>query len=246
MKRALFLLALAANAALLAFWLTRASTNNYLWAPVTPDIAQRVKASCQAIFWAGYLASAVSLNLALAAALVFAHGRRRWTLVSGLALAAVGSCCLGQRWASRFMAPNYLTIFEEQSVAESHLINPITDAGTAIAPRLMKKVEAPGYPRRRYAIAGLGKLRYAPAVSVLRRILANPEDAWFVRGDAYEALVAIDTMDARKGVEEFWREVDPDRDSQLLSYLKAIGVSNRATIKSKRPAPPPGGSHDST
>lgn len=228
MKKVTILVGTIGNLAVLAVWHLRASITNYVWAPVTPDALQRMRGACQAIFWNGYLTWAIPLNLALVAVLVFTRGRRRSALAFLLALAAIGSFAGARAWAARSMAENYLTLFENQSVGEPYLVNAITDAGPAIGPLLLTRVQPPDYPRRRYAIAGLGKLRYAPAVPLLARVLADRAEDYFVRGDAYEALLAIGTPEARSSLAEFWRTTHPEVDSQLLHYLGTLGISARA------------------
>lgn len=219
---ALLITAIVANLLVLVVWLFLASPSNYAWAPTPPDVLRRIRAACDAIFQAGLLSWLVPLNLALVALVSF---RRTKLVGAALGILAILAAVVGHIWSARVMAPHYLTLFETQSVAEASLADPLIRAGTAIGPLVVAKVTDRAYPRRRYAILALGSLRYEPAVPVLERILSDRKDDYFVRGDAYQALVAIGKPGARAVIDRFWLQADPQLDSQLLDYLKVTGVS---------------------
>lgn len=225
MKKGLVALAIAANVAILAILLLETASSNYAWGTLAPDDLQRLKGACYAIFWASFAHWAIPLNVTLVAVFLLTGrtGRKR---TFGLALGLLAAVLfVGLRvWALQASAAHYLTIFETQSVAEPYLERPIAQAGAAIGPLLLRKIQDPGYPRRRYAIAGLGDLRFAPAVPVLSEILFASHEPFYVRGDAYEALVTINTPEAWGVIERFWRQPRSEIPPQLLDYLTTLGV----------------------
>jgi|YNPBryunderm2012_1023409.scaffolds.fasta_scaffold28370_4 hypothetical protein len=214
--------AIVANLVVVVVWLFVASPSNYAWSPAAPEALRRIRTACDSIFWVGLLMWLVPVNLALVALLSLARAK---ALAAALGLLTILAAVLGHVWGTRTMAPHYLTLFETQAVAEAFLADPIIRAGAAIGPLVVPKINDREYPRRRYAISALGSLRYAPAIPALEHILTNKGDDYFVRGDAYQALVAIGTPGARAVIDRFWLHADPQLDSQLLEYLKIVGVS---------------------
>ena len=218
----LLITTIVANLLVVVVWLFLASPGNYAWAPTPPDVLRRIRVACDSIFRVGLISWLVPLNLALMALLTF---RRAKLVGTALGLLAILAAVIGHTWAARVMAPHYLMLFETQSVAEASLADPLISAGAAIGPLVVAKVTDRAYPRRRYAILALGSLRYEPAVPVLERILSDRKDDYFVRGDAYQALVAIGKPGAQAVIDRFWPQADPQLDSQLLDYLKLTGVT---------------------
>lgn len=72
------------------------------------------------------------------------------------------------------------------------LMDPLILGGKKIVPLIIREVQRPDMPRRRYAINFLGNGGYAEAVPSLEKILQDETELDYVRGDALEAMYQID------------------------------------------------------
>jgi hypothetical protein len=93
---------------------------------------------------------------------------------------------------------HYYIVFHNQSVTEEYMLDPIIKAGYQIGPILTENIANKEMKYRRYAIGGLEKLKYKPAIPTLAKILLDKSEIDVLRADAYVALTIFDTDEANK------------------------------------------------
>jgi hypothetical protein len=79
---------------------------------------------------------------------------------------------------------------------EALLRDPLIRAGPRVLPLVLDAIKDRNFRLRRYAIGHLGCERYAPALPALERIVADPTEQDYFRGDA---LIAIWQIDRKRG-----------------------------------------------
>lgn len=89
-------------------------------------------------------------------------------------------------------APLYYTVFKSQSVSEPYHEEPIFLAGENIGQFLTADIINKEMRLRRYAINGLGKIKYKPATENLIKIITDSTEKIEFRADAIIALSNID------------------------------------------------------
>ena len=103
----------------------------------------------------------------------------------------------------KYCALSYYMVFVNQSVAEEYLKAPIKEAGYYIGPILTDKINDKNMELRRYAISGLGDIKYKPATETLRQILLDTSELDYVRADAFVVLTKFNTSTANKVLLDF-------------------------------------------
>ena len=109
----------------------------------------------------------------------------------------------GEKWTDKKVAMNYYTVFLKQSVSEEYIEEPILDAGYEIGKYLAEDIYDKHMKYRRYAIAGIGKIRYDKANEVLEKILFDPSENEIIKNDVLEALEKIGNYDAKRIISNF-------------------------------------------
>jgi hypothetical protein len=113
--------------------------------------------------------------------------KRRILIFSLLAILWVFPGC-AKRELTEAEARRVLEAFYTDRSPESIVDRHLMDAGRAIVPHLIREIPIRDMPKRRYAIAALGKLGDQSALSPLLRIANDRSEEESYRGDA---LVAI-------------------------------------------------------
>lgn len=85
-----------------------------------------------------------------------------------------------------------LEYFYYAATSEEELMDPLILRGEEIVPMVISNVVRPDMPRRRYAIAFLGRGGYVTALPALRNIIEANHEPGYVRADALEAIYRID------------------------------------------------------
>jgi hypothetical protein len=82
--------------------------------------------------------------------------------------------------------------------AEDMLMDPLILHADRVAPLVIREVERPDMPHRRYAIGFLGQTGVREALPLLHRILTNSQEQDYFRADALEAVYSIDPSEGRR------------------------------------------------
>jgi hypothetical protein len=98
---------------------------------------------------------------------------------------------------------SYYMVFVNQSVSEEYLEDPIKQAGYHIGPILTDKIKDRNLKLRRYAINGLGDIKYTPATETLKQILFDRTEADYIRADAFVVLTKFNSTTANKVLADF-------------------------------------------
>jgi hypothetical protein len=190
----------------------------YRWTPrASPEVTEAVRQAGRTVFWARWPLWALLLNAAIGATLLLRAGRRSWAVAvfGGALLAYVGV----KRWEDPRLADEYFTLFQLQSRPEPLIIEPIEEAGPAIGPYLVSYIQNRDAELIRYAIGGIGRIGYAPAVPELTRIMNDPARMYYVRADAWNALSRIGTREAREAARRFERAPATRADTALANHM---------------------------
>jgi hypothetical protein len=113
---------------------------------------------------------------------------------------------------------HYYSVFHNQSVTEEYIQEPILNAGYQIGPILTENIADREMKYRRYAIAGLEKLKYKPATTTLTKILFDKSEIDVFRADALSALTTFDTDETRKIVSKFREQANDTLDKKVIHY----------------------------
>ena len=82
--------------------------------------------------------------------------------------------------------------------AENMLMDPLILHADRVASLLIREVERPDMPHRRYAIGFLGQAGVREALPLLHRILTNSQEQDYFRADALEAIYSMDRCEGRR------------------------------------------------
>ena len=80
----------------------------------------------------------------------------------------------------------------DRECAEDQMMDPLILAGECVVPIVLRHVENPDMPRRRYAIHFLGNVGSRDALPILERLLWDSSERDYIRGDALQAIAMID------------------------------------------------------
>ena len=100
-------------------------------------------------------------------------------------------------------APHYYSVFQNQSVAEGYIVDPIEVAGYEIGPILTEKIENKKMKYRVYAMLGLQKLNYKPAIETMAKILHDSSESVGYRANAYEFLRTVETKNSKQVIKDY-------------------------------------------
>lgn len=111
---------------------------------------------------------------------------------------------------------HYYSIFHNQSVSEEFIDDPIIEAGYQIGPIVTENISDKEMKYRRYAIAGLEKIKYKPAIPTLRQILLDKSEIDVFRADALQALTSFDANESREIISSFRRHAKDSLDKKVI------------------------------
>ena len=122
--------------------------------------------------------------------------RREKTFFVIAALIATG--LIACRWLYPTPEQVLADFYAAEDRAEDMLMDPLILHSKRVAPLVIREIERPEMPLRRYAISFLGQANVREALPVLRRILADPQEQDYFRGDALEAIRSIDSSEGQR------------------------------------------------
>ena len=115
-------------------------------------------------------------------------------------------------------APFYYSVFHNQSVTEEYIDRPIVNAGYQIGSIVTENIADKEMKYRRYAIGGLEKIKYKPAIPTLTKILLDKSEIGVVRAVAFQALRKFDTEETRKTISDFRSQASDSLDRKVIEY----------------------------
>ncbi len=147
----------------------------------------------------------------------------------GLIIAGLGVIIFfgGNKLFEENIIENYYIIFRNQNVPEDFILEPVKSAGKGIGKELMRDVNYKQSPLRKYAIAGLGEIKYAKAADTLNTILHDLSEKPETRGEACIALSKIDTEKSASYVRIFIGSAHPIEDQIVIEYIKRKSRSHK-------------------
>lgn len=189
----------------IVWWKFATLTENFAWNPVGKqllmlDISLKTIFAYKVVFWL------IVGNSALFAFVAYLKHKRKTAVVSGLLALLV--YFFGGHWVNKELAFSYFRVFRNQSVSEKFIERPILESGYYIGPELTEYIQEKVVEERRYAISGLGKIKYEPATPTLARILFDVNEPDYIRVDAFVALRSIGTKDTREIIADFEKKGD--------------------------------------
>jgi len=116
-------------------------------------------------------------------------------------------------------AENYYTIFKHQSVSEDFMLEPVKSGGKLMAKKLVNDLSTPN-PFKKFAIRGLGVLQDESSIPLLNQLLNNAQETDLYRGEAYLALVTMNTEESTRYASLFLEVADPVLDKEVIKYIK--------------------------
>ena len=184
----------------IVWWKFATLTDKYAWNPAGKELLM-LDISLTTIFIYKVIFWLIVGNSALFAFIAYLKHKRRTALVSGILTLLV--YFLGGHWVNKELAFSYFAVFRNQSVSEEFIERPILESGYYIGPELTEYIQEKSVDDRRYAISGLGKIKYEPATSKLASILFDANEPDYIRADAFVALKSIGTSEIKTLVSEF-------------------------------------------
>ena len=202
--------------AVIVFWKIWTETDNYAFNPKGKEVFQ-LDIALSIIFL-----YKVSFWLILSNLIVFTVRqfirKKRVSLIVSLILTVIFYFSL-KPFVDKKCAPFYYTVFVNQSVSEGYITRVIKEAGYEIGPLLTEKIQNKQLKYRRYAISGLGKIKYKPATLTLENILLDSTETDYFRADAYDVLKQFDTKESKKIIDKFKAEASSNVDKKVLKLI---------------------------
>ena len=112
--------------------------------------------------------------------------------------------------------------------AEGMLMDPLILHADRVIPLVIREVERPDMPRRRYAIGFLGQTGAREALPLLHRILTNSQERDYFRADALKAIYYIDPPDGKR------LAYDHSAATNFLGYVAKMIVDGAPRISDRR------------
>jgi hypothetical protein len=199
----------------IGLWWFFTRTNNYAWNPKGKEILM-LDIALTSIFYYKTIFWLVITNLSVFAIRQLLRRNYKTTAITGL-LTTIFYFAVGQI-VDKKCAFHYYTVFHNQSVTEEYIQEPILNAGSQIGPILIEKIADKEMKYRRYAIGGLEKLKYNPAIPTLTQILLDKSEIDVFRADAFQALTTFDTYETRKIISTFRQQANDTLDKKVIEY----------------------------
>jgi len=185
---------------IIIYWKIQTSTSNYAWNPkgkqtLFLDIALLSIFYYKTVFW-----------LLIGNIIVFLlQNRGKEQRIK--ALIGVFSFLLiwafGNEFINKKCANFYYIVFQNQTVSEEYLEEPILQGGYEVGKYLSENIEDKNMQYRRYAIEGIGKIKYDKAVPVLAKILNDNSEKDFIKNDVLESLQQINNYESNKILKDY-------------------------------------------
>lgn len=199
----------------ISFWKLWTWTDNYAFNPhgkelLMLDIALTSIFIYKTIFW---------LVIANLTVLTIQKYRFRNYKISGIVFSlTLLFYFLAGKYVNKQCASHYYSVFINQSTMEEQLTRPILEAGYQIGPIITENIADKEMKYRLYAIGGLEKLKYKPAIPTLTKILLDKSEIDVIRADSFQALASFDTDETRKIISAFRQQANDTLDKKVIEY----------------------------
>ena len=220
----IIILLVVINLAIFIFCKIVTSDENFIWYKITAEKATLISYACMDLLRIRYFVFANSINFFLLG-IYFAFNYKK-SLGLIIAIISIGIYWGGNKLFEKNLIDNYYTIFKNQAVSEDFMLEPIKAAGYGIGSFLMADIKTSYSPHRKYAILGVGEIQFKPAVETLNSILLNPNEKPETRGNAYNALLKINTEKSISYSRIFLGSYHPSSDEKVMEYLKILPNSS--------------------
>ncbi|MBC7451323.1 MAG: HEAT repeat domain-containing protein [Cytophagales bacterium] len=202
------------------FWWVVTDPGNYIWFITTEEKKVLLINACSKLFLIKYYIWAVLLNAMLTSFLLLSHKR----ILSLLIIACTLTFFILYSFIfTPYIGRNYYIIFLNQQVSPDFQMEPVNDAGKSIGPYLLNKLQEKPSPSRKYAVKGLGEIRYEPAIDKLSSILNDDAEEIAIRAESFISLKKMKHPTSKKILENFSRNhTDTISDSTLLRTINKI------------------------
>lgn len=163
---------------------------NYMWQPSYNNYAKLEK-SCYLIITTKTILWALFYIFIYYTLTKFNIGRWKWILIF-IIVYIIGFFFI--RTFDRFInANNFYNIFINQSVSEDYILVPIIDGGYFVGKYLNNNILDTNMMNRRYAIEGLGLIKYKPAIENLESIIENNDTEDYIKESATKSLFILNS-----------------------------------------------------
>ena len=197
----------------IGFWKLCTSTDNYAWNPKGKETLMLDFALTTIFFYKTLFWLVVANLIVFAVKLIINKNFKIASLITGLAILIY---FIAGHYIDRKCAFHYYSVFHNQSVTEEYIDRPIIEAGYPIGSVLTEEIVKKEMKYRRYAIGGLGKISYRPAIGTLRQILYDKTESNIFRADAYQALNSFDIDETKKILNEFRIQGNDSIDKKVI------------------------------
>jgi hypothetical protein len=206
------------NLAIFLFCKLLTDEGNYIWAKTDPNRKLLISIASLDLMRIKYFIYANSINFFLLG-IYFAYDYKKRL---GLIIAALGIVIFfgGKKLFEAETIENYYIIFQNQNVPTDFILEPVKSAGKGIGPYLMKDVSNKRSPLRKYAIAGLGEIRFEPSAEAINNILHDLNEDPQIRGEAYLALLKMKTEKSLSYTRIFMASSHPAVDQEVIEYVR--------------------------
>jgi hypothetical protein len=170
-------------------WRLRTMTDSYAWFPKGKERLELELALTPIFFYKVIFWLAIS-NLFI---YIFKLGiSKKYKIATVISVLTMFFYFFVSKLVDKECAPLYYQVFQNQSVSEPYHEDPIISAGENIGHLLTADIMNKEMNLRRYAISGLGKIKYKPATGNLIKIITDTTEIIELRADALIALSNID------------------------------------------------------
>jgi hypothetical protein len=206
------------NLAIFLFCKLLTDEGNYLWYSTTPERKTLVSIACIDLMRIQYFIYANSINICLLGIYFAYYYKKRM----GLVIVLIGVIVFfgGRKLFEESIYENYYTIFQNQKVSDDFILEPVKSGGKGMGKYLLNDVNNPRSPLRKYAITGIGLIKYDPATETLNNILHDLNEPGSIRGEAYLALVKMNTERSASYARIFMASAHPSTDQDVMDYIK--------------------------
>jgi hypothetical protein len=211
------------NLAIFLFCKLLTDEGNFIWYKTDPHKKWLVSLACLDLMRTKYFIYANSINFFMLG-IYFANYYRK-TLGIIIAVLGIGIFWGGTILFEEEVVENYYIIFKNQNVPEDFVLEPVKSAGKGIGKYLLKDIQNKISPLRKSAIAGVGEIQYAPAADPLNTILHDLNEKPELRGEAYLALVKMNTERSLSYTRIFLGSVHPIADQATMEYIQTHSKS---------------------
>lgn len=185
---------------IILWWKLSTDASNYAWNPKGKELLI-LELSLQTIFIYKTCFWLLVMNTGLFASI---HAfKKKYAIALVATLIGTVIFFFGNKWVDRQLAQPYFTVFINQSVDEENIEKPIIESGYHVGEYLTPYIQQKDARYRRYAISGLGKIKYNPAIGPLQHIVNDSTEQDFIRADALSALKEIGTNEATSVIESY-------------------------------------------